>query len=219
VKQLHETIPGFHDTPGRVEALRDAMRRDVAHRVQTARAEIEFVEERAASTAELASLLEAGWLPVRVTHKYTKLDNVLIDDEPGNGICVIDLDTVMPGVSAYDFGDAVRSMASTAAEDEQDLDQVSLDLVAYEQLLAGYLEGAGELLTPAEIDYLTTGARLMARECGIRFLTDHLDGDRYFRTRRPDHNLYRCRTQFKMVREMEAQLGEMEQIVDLYRVT
>jgi Ser/Thr protein kinase RdoA (MazF antagonist) len=217
VAQLHETIPGFHHTPGRVEALRDAVRRDTAGRARAARNEIAFVEERAATTTELLDLQEAGRLPLRVTHNDTKLDNVLIDDETGEGICVIDLDTVMPGLAAYDFGDAVRSMANSAAEDERDLDRASLDLEAYEQLAAGYLEGAGGFLTPAEIDSLTTGARLMTLECGIRFLTDHLDGDRYFRTRRPDHNLDRCRTQFKLVREMESKRGTMQRIVDRYQ--
>jgi Ser/Thr protein kinase RdoA (MazF antagonist) len=217
VERLHETIPGFHHTPGRVKALRDAVRRDIAGRAQAARDEIAFVEERAATTAELLDLLEAGTLPLRVTHNDTKLDNVLIDDETGEGICVIDLDTVMPGLAAYDFGDAVRSMANSAAEDERDLDRVSLDLEAYEQLIAGYLEGAGGCLTPAEIDSLTTGARLMTLECGIRFLTDHLEGDRYFRTRRPGHNLDRCRTQFKLVRQMESERAEMERIIDRYR--
>jgi Ser/Thr protein kinase RdoA (MazF antagonist) len=217
VEQLHETIPGFHHTPRRVEALHDAVRRDVADRVRTARAEIEFVEERAASTTKLLDLLGAGRLPRRVTHNDTKLDNVLIDDKTGEGICVIDLDTVMPGLSAYDFGDAVRSMTNTAAEDEPDLDRVSFDLEAYEQLAAGYLEGAGGFLTPAEIDCLVTGARLMTLECGIRFLTDHLNGDRYFRIARPGHNLDRCRTQFKMVREMESKRAEMERLVARYR--
>jgi aminoglycoside phosphotransferase (APT) family kinase protein len=217
VEHLHETIPNFHHTPRRVEALRDAVRRDVADRTRTARAEIAFVEERIAATTKLIDLLETGRLPQRVAHNDTKLDNVLIDDETGLSICVIDLDTVMPGLSAYDFGDAVRSMTNTAAEDEQDLDQVSLDLEAYEQLVAGYLEGAGGILTGEEIDCLVTGAWLMTLECGIRFLTDHLEGDRYFRTHRPDQNLDRCRTQFKMVREMEGRRAEMERIVDRYR--
>ena len=217
VERLHETIPGFHHTPGRVEALRDALQRDVINRARAARAEIDFVEGRVAGTTKLLDLREAGRLPLRVTHNDTKLDNVLIDDETGEGICVIDLDTAMPGLSAYDFGDAVRSMTSTAAEDEPDPDRVSLDLKAYDQLVAGYLEGAGEILTIEEIDCLVTGARLMTLECGIRFLTDHLDGDRYFRIRRPDHNLDRCRTQFKMVRDMEDKHDEMESIIDRYR--
>jgi len=217
VERLHETIPDFHHTPKRVEAMRDAVRRDVANRARTAQAEIAFVEERAAGTTELVDLLGAGTLPRRVTHNDTKLDNVLIDDETGAGICVIDLDTVMPGLAAYDFGDAVRSMASTAAEDEPDLHWVSFDLEAYEQLVAGYLEGAGRFLTPAEIDTLFTGARLMTLECGIRFLTDHLNGDLYFRIARPGQNLDRCRTQFKMVCEMEVKRAELERIVGRYR--
>jgi Ser/Thr protein kinase RdoA (MazF antagonist) len=214
VARLHETIPDFHHTPKRFEAFVEAVERDSVNRARLARAEIEFVQQRAADTSVLLDLLEAGWLTRRVTHNDTKFDNVLFDQATGEGLCLIDLDTVMPGLVAYDFGDAIRSAANSAVEDEPDLARVSFDLDLYEQLAAGYLEAAGAFLSPAEIDTLAFSARLMTLECGIRFLTDYLDGDRYFRILRPGHNLDRCRTQFKLVRDMEASRAEMERIVD-----
>ena len=216
-EKLHETIPDFHHTPKRFKAFVEAVQRDAQNRAHAVQAEIQFVEQRAAETSVLIDSLEAGILPQRVTHNDTKFDNVMIDDETGQGICVIDLDTVMPGLSLYDFGDAVRSGANTAAEDERDISLVTVDLDIFEQLTAGYLDAAGEFLTAAEIETLAFSARLMTFECGMRFLTDHLDGDRYFRIHHPDHNLDRCRTQFKMVRDMEAKLGEMERIVERHR--
>ena len=210
---LHETIPAFHHTPKRFKALVEAVQRDILNRAHDAQAEIRFVEERAAETAVLVEALEAGILPQRVAHNDTKFNNVLIDDTTGEGICVIDLDTVMPGLAVYDFGDAVRSSANSAAEDERNLSRVSLDLDVFAHLTAGYLDAAGEFLTATEIDYLPFSAKLMTLECGMRFLTDYLEGDRYFRIRRPDHNLDRCRTQFKMVRDMEEKLDAMEALV------
>ncbi len=212
-QDLHETIPDFHHTPKRIDALRDAVRRDPLNRVRSAQAEIAFSMDRSASASRLLDLQAAGALPLRVTHNDTKFDNVLIDDATGQGLCVIDLDTVMPGLSLYDFGDAVRSTATTAAEDEPDLSQVTLDLDLFERLAAGYLEVTGGLLTAAEIDLLPFGAWLMTFECGIRFLTDHLNGDRYFRIARQGHNLDRCRTQFKLAGDMEAGRAAMERII------
>jgi len=217
VDRLHETIPDFHHTPKRFEAFEGAVEGDRAHRCRSARAEIEFVQQRAADATVLVDLLEAGKLPRRVTHNDTKFDNILVDEATGEGICLIDLDTVMPGLAAYDFGDAVRSAANTAAEDEPDLASVCFDMDMYEQLVAGYLEAAGSCLAPAEIEMLAFSARLMTLECGLRFLTDYLDGDRYFRILHPHHNLDRCRTQLKLVRDMEARRGEMESIVDRHR--
>jgi Ser/Thr protein kinase RdoA (MazF antagonist) len=214
--RLHETIPDFHHTPKRFGALVQAIERDVENRAHAVGKEIEFVMRRADETSILQELLEAGRLPRRVTHNDTKFNNVLIDDETGQGICVIDLDTVMPGLSLYDFGDAVRSGANPAAEDERDLSQVTLDLEIFERFAAGYLEAAGGFLTPLEVEYLPFSAKLMTLECGMRFLTDHLNGDVYFRIHRPGHNLDRCRTQFKMIEDMEAQYGEMERIVSRY---
>ena len=215
--QLHETIPDFHHTPKRFQALVQAVERDAQNRARSVRREIEFVMRRAAETSTLQDLLEAGQLPQRVTHNDTKFNNVLIDDETGQGICVIDLDTVMPGLSLYDFGDSVRSGANPAAEDELDLDQVTIDLDIFDRFAAGYLDQARDFLTPLEIEYLPFSAKLMTLECGMRFLTDHLNGDVYFRIHRPNHNLDRCRTQFKMVRDMETHFEEMVRIVQTHQ--
>jgi hypothetical protein len=215
--QLYVTIPDFHDTPKRLDALVRAVERDARGRARSIRAEIDFCMQRAGQTSLLVDLLDRGELPVRVTHNDTKFNNVMIDDETGEGVCVIDLDTVMPGLSLYDFGDAVRSAANTAAEDERDLSKVHFDLDTFRHLTRGYLDAARGFLTPAEIDLLPFSARLMTLECGMRFLTDHLDGDVYFRIHRENHNLDRCRTQFKLVAEMEEQETEMEQVVETYR--
>jgi Ser/Thr protein kinase RdoA (MazF antagonist) len=215
--QLHETIPNFHHTRKRLETFVETVDRDSANRARAVRWEIQFVEHRAAETSVLVDLLEHGRLPQRVTHNDTKFNNVMIDDQTGRGICVIDLDTVMPGLALYDFGDAVRSGANSAAEDEQDLSQVSFDLDIFDRFAAGYLDAARDFLTPLEIDCLAFSARLMTLECGMRFLTDHLSGDTYFRIHRPGHNLDRCRTQFKLVQEMEARFDDMVRIVNRYR--
>lgn len=218
-ERLHETIPNFHHAPKRLAALLDAARRDPCRRARSVRPEIEFAVERAAGTCILIDLQRAGSLPRRVTHNDTKLNNVLLDDTTGEGICVIDLDTVMPGLSLYDLGDAVRSAANTAAEDEPDLSRVALDLEVYECLVAGYLDAAAGLLTPLEIELVPLAARLMTLECGIRFLTDHLNCDLYFRVGRPDHNLDRCRTQLQLVRDMEGRRTDMERVIARYRLS
>jgi hypothetical protein len=217
VGRLHETISDFHNTPKRFDAFVAAVERDARNRAASVRAEIEFVERRAGMTSILVDLMEQGLLPRRVTHNDTKFNNVLIDDVTGKGICVIDLDTVMPGLSLYDFGDAVRSGANSAAEDERDLSQVTIDLDIFERFTTGYLDAARDFLTPLEIDHLPFSAQLMTMECGMRFLTDHLNGDLYFRTLRPNHNLDRCRTQFKMVQDMEARFDDMLNIVASHR--
>ncbi len=216
-EQLHETIPNFHHTRKRFEAFVEAVERDVQNRARFVGAEIAFVEQRAAETSVLVDLLEQGALPSRVTHNDTKFNNVMIDEQSGEGVCVIDLDTVMPGLAGYDFGDAVRYGANTAAEDERDLSQVHLNLEVFDHFTRGYLDAARAFLTPPEVDYLPFAAKLMTFECGMRFLTDYLNGDVYFRIHRPDHNLDRCRTQFKLVSEMEAQAEEMARIVERYR--
>ena len=211
--QLHETIPDFHHTPKRFAAFVKAVERDVANRASSVQAEIAFVEQRAADMPILVDLLAQGQLPLRVTHNDTKFNNVMIDDRTGEGICVIDLDTVMPGLSLYDFGDAIRSGANSAAEDERNVSQVTLDLDIFDHFAAGYLHTARGFLTALEIEYLPFSARLMTLECGMRFLTDHLNGDVYFRIHHSNHNLDRCRAQFKMVRDMEARFDEMVRIV------
>jgi Ser/Thr protein kinase RdoA (MazF antagonist) len=216
-EQLVETIPGFHHTKRRFDAFVQAVERDIKNRAHTVRPEIEFVERRVKDTSVLLDLLEQGILPSRVTHNDTKFNNVMIDDESGEGVCVVDLDTVMPGLSLYDFGDAVRYAANPAAEDERDLSKVCIDLEIYEYFARGFLDSARSFLTPKEVDHLPFSAKLMTLECGMRFLTDYLDGDFYFKTHRENHNLDRCRTQFKMVEDMEARFDQMEQIVDRYR--
>jgi len=216
-ERLHETIPDFHHTPGRFGALVAAVERDALNRALSVRAELEFVERRAGETSILADLLAQGQLPQRVTHNDTKFNNVMIDDTTGAAICVIDLDTVMPGLSLYDFGDSVRSGANTAAEDERDLSKVMVDLDIFDRFAAGYLEAARDFLTPLEIDLLPFSAKLITLECGLRFLTDYLNGDLYFRIHRPGHNLDRCRTQLKMVADMERKFDDMVRIIETYR--
>jgi hypothetical protein len=216
-EELHQTIPGFHDTRERFEAFVGAVERDVVNRARDVKAEIEFVEQRAADTCVLLDLLNAGDLPERVTHNDTKFDNVMIDDATGEGVCVIDLDTVMPGLALYDFGDAVRSGANPVAEDELDLSKVSLDFGVFERLTQGYMDAARAFLTPQETEHLAFSARLITLECGMRFLTDYLEGDPYFKVHRQNHNLDRCRTQFKLVQDMEDGFEQMRRIVDRYR--
>lgn len=162
-------------------------------------------------------LQESGQLPLRVTHNDTKLNNVLIDDATGKAVCVVDLDTVMPGLSVNDFGDAIRFGASTGAEDERDLDKVWCDLDLFEAFVMGYTRGCAGSLTKTEMDHLVTGAKMMTFECGMRFLTDHLDGDHYFKIHREGHNLDRCRTQFKLLKDMEDKEEQMQEIVNKYR--
>ncbi len=215
--RLHETIPGFHHTPGRFAAFTQALERDACNRAGSIRPEIDFILQREPQTRRIADLLAKGAIPERVTHNDTKLNNVLIDDRTGQGLCVIDLDTVMPGSALYDFGDSVRMGASTAVEDEPELAKVSLNLEAFEALAAGYLEEARQFLIPAEIDQLVFSARLITLEQAIRFLGDYLNGDIYYRTHRPAQNLDRARTQIKMLQEMEAMEGEMERIVQRYQ--
>ena len=214
---LYETIPHFHDTEDRLAKLKAAVEADVMGRVKDVQPELDFVWKREADCSVALQALRDGKLPLRVTHNDTKLNNVLIDRDSGEGICVIDLDTVMPGLSINDFGDSIRFGANHSAEDERDLSKVNFDISLYEVYTQGFLEGADGALTPAELDYLPWGAKLMTLECGIRFLTDYLDGDHYFRIHREGQNLDRCRTQFKLVADMEAQWAAMKAVVDKYR--
>ncbi|WP_297241661.1 phosphotransferase enzyme family protein [uncultured Flavonifractor sp.] len=214
---LYETIPRFHDTEDRLAKLKAAVTADPMGRVKEVGPELDFVAAREADCSVALQALREGKLPLRVTHNDTKLNNVLIDRASGKGICVIDLDTVMPGLSINDFGDSIRFGANHSAEDEQDLSKVNFDLSLYEVYTKAFLEGAGGALTAAELDYLPWGAKLMTLECGIRFLTDYLEGDHYFRTHRPGQNLDRCRTQFKLVADMEACWEQMKAVVNKYR--
>lgn len=212
---LHYTIPDFHNTPLRYDTFEAVVAADPMGRVAEVQAEIEFVRARREQMSALVDGLASGDLPLRVTHNDTKLNNVMLDDVVGKPVCVIDLDTVMPGSALYDFGDSIRFGANTAAEDEVDLSKVSCNLNLFEQYTRGYLEECGSMLTDNEIGLLAFSARLMTLECGMRFLTDHIDGDNYFKIRRPGHNLDRCRTQLKLVADMESKAGEMEAIVRL----
>ena len=207
--ELAETIPDFHHTRKRFDAFAQALSEDRLGRARSARPEIEFVLRREAIASTLVDMLADGRLPPRITHNDTKLNNVLIDDQTGEGVCVIDLDTVMPGLSLYDFGDAIRSMGNTGAEDEPDLSKMGFSLEAFDLFTRGYLEFASGWLEPEELALLPLSAELMTLENGMRFLTDYLQGDTYFKTRRPEHNLDRTRTQLKLVQEMEEAEEEM----------
>lgn len=210
---LHETIARFHDTPNRYANFEKALAADALGRAKNITSEIEFIHAREQDCHVLLDQLAAGEIPLRVTHNDTKINNVLIDAATGKGICVIDLDTVMPGLSAYDFGDSIRTGANDCAEDEPDQSKVHFDLHLYEVFAKGYLSTAGASMSMAEKKSLAWGARLMTLECGIRFLTDYLEGDHYFRIARPDHNLDRARTQFTLVRQMEEVFDQMLEIV------
>lgn len=210
---LHETIARFHDTPNRYANFEKALAADALGRAKEIAPEIEFIHAHEADCHVLVDQLAAGVLPLRVTHNDTKLNNVLIDEATGKGICVIDLDTVMPGLSAYDFGDSIRFGANDCAEDEPDQSKVHFSLHLYEVFAKGYLEAAGKSMDEAERRSLAWGAKLMTLECGIRFLTDYLEGDHYFKTSRPGQNLDRARTQFTLVKGMEAEFDQMLKIV------
>lgn len=211
--RLHETIPDFHHTPKRMDALRAVIERDPHGRAAGARAEIGFALAREPLTRVLLDEHHAGRMPERVTHNDTKINNVLLDAHSGRGLCVIDLDTVMPGLALYDFGDMVRTATSPAAEDERDLSQVGLRAAFFEALVDGYLETAGPSLSPSERALLPEAGMLITFETGIRFLADHLAGDTYFRIHRPGHNLDRCRTQFALLASMEHQLPALRAVV------
>ncbi len=210
---LHEPIVNFHNTEDRFAKFIAALEADKMGRAKDVQAEVQFVLDRKADCSVALQAMRDGKLPLRVTHNDTKLNNVLIDEASLEGICIIDLDTTMPGLSIYDFGDSIRFGANHSAEDEKDLTKVNFDIKLYECYTRGFLQGAGGCLTEAELEYLPWGARLMTLECGIRFLTDYLDGDNYFHIHYPEQNLDRCRTQFKLVKDMEEQFMEMHAVV------
>lgn len=208
---LHETIHDFHNTPARYRQLEDAIARNEAGRLGSVTAEIEFCRQYEREVHALLDAMEAGEIPLRVTHNDTKLNNVLLDAQTRKALCVIDLDTVMPGFAANDFGDSIRFGASTAAEDETDLSKVTMSLDLYAAFAGAFL-GACSLTQP-EIELLPMGAKLMTLECGVRFLTDYLNGDVYFHVKYPEHNLVRCRTQIALAEDMERKWDEMSAIV------
>jgi len=213
---LSETIPDFHNTPKRFEDCLRALDADPHHRARDVKDEVNFILQRKDELMVVVELIKQGRLPVRVTHNDTKFNNVLLDERTGVGVCIIDLDTVMPGSVLYDFGDAIRSIANTAEEGQRDLSKVHFDIDVFDQYARGYLDVFGHALTSTEQDLLAFSARLMTLECGIRFLTDHLNGDVYFRIQRENHNLHRCRAQFKLVQEMEVHYSAMQRIIERY---
>ena len=213
---LHETIKGFHDTKARFAVFKKAVEADVCGRAVSVKDEIDFVLEREDVADYFGDLLEKGELILRVTHNDTKLNNIMMDNKTRKGICVIDLDTVMPGLAMNDFGDSIRFGASTGAEDETDLDKIWCDMELFELYTKGFIEGCGGKLTKREIELLPMGAKVMTFECGMRFLTDYLQGDTYFKIHREHHNLDRCRTQFKLVADMETKWDTMAEIVKKY---
>ncbi len=215
-ESLHETIPNFHNTIDRVEKFQKAVEADVMKRAADVREEIRFVLDREADCHILCDMLAAGEIPLRVTHNDTKLNNIMLDHKTGKGICVIDLDTVMPGSALYDYGDSIRFGANTGAEDEKDLSKISCDLELFALYTKGFIEGCGGSLTEKEIRMLPMGAKLMTLECGMRFLTDYLEGDHYFKIHRPEHNLDRTRTQFRLVKDMEDKWEKMQEIAESF---
>ena len=215
---LHETIKGFHDTKARFEVFKKAVADDVCGRAASVKEEIDFYLAHEDVANVFGDLLAKGELPLRVTHNDTKLNNIMIDNETHKGICVIDLDTVMPGLAMNDFGDSIRFGASTAAEDEKDLNKVWCDMDLFEVYTKGFIEGCAGRLTEKEIELLPMGAKVMTFECGMRFLTDHLQGDTYFKIHRENHNLDRARTHMKLVQDMEAKWDIMNEIVKKYNV-
>ena len=207
--RLHNTIADFHHTPKRCVALEQAVALDVARRAIKAKPEIDFAFAR----KSIAGVLLDANLPERITHNDTKLNNVMLDDVTGEGICVVDLDTVMPGLALYDFGDLVRTTTSSAREDERDLSKVTMQFSMFEALVRGYLNSAGSFLTKAERQYLVFSGKLITFEQGIRFLTDYLAGDPYYKVHRDEHNLDRCRMQFTLLESIEQQEERMDCLV------
>lgn len=208
-----ETIPDFHHTPKRYARLMEVVEADPKGRLVGVEAEVRFIKEREGLCNLLVDLAEKGELPIRITHNDTKLNNVMMDADTDEAVCVIDLDTVMPGLSLYDFGDLVRTATSPVEEDEKDLSKIEMRMPMFEALAEGYLDGC-DCLTPLEIEHLVTGGKLMTLEVGIRFLTDYLEGDEYFKTEYDNHNLVRARSQFKLLECIEEKEDEMRNFVN-----
>lgn len=216
IETLHDTIPNFHNTKKRLKDFFEAVERDECGRAASVAEEIEFFRRRIKDAAYLLDMQEAGLLPTRVTHNDTKYNNIMIDDATGEALCVIDLDTVMPGLSAYDYGDAIRFAASSAVEDETDLSKVYLDMSLFELFTGGFVSASTGLLTDTELEVLPWGARIITLELASRFLADHINGDKYFKIHRENHNLDRARCQMALVLDMEKRFSEMEAICRKY---
>lgn len=212
--RLLETIPDFHNTRKRFKALQEAVEKDHYNRAKDARKEIQCALDRESLVDVILNGMEKGKIPERITHNDTKFNNVMLDSRTGKAMCVVDLDTVMPGCALYDFGDMVRTTTSPTMEDEKDLSKVRMQMPMYKKLVEGYLSTAGQFLTPAEKALIAFSGKLITFEIGIRFLTDFLSGDTYFRIHRPGHNLDRCRTQFKLVESIERQEEAMQKFAD-----
>ena len=209
-RDLAVTIPDFHHTRKRFDHLMVAIEKDECNRAQSASAEIHFAEHQEKMVDVLLQAHERGDLPERITHNDTKFNNVMLDVDTGEAMCVVDLDTVMPGLVLYDFGDMVRTTTSRTAEDETYLDRVELEMPLFQELARGYVESTRSFLTPKERSYLVVSGALITFTIGIRFLTDHLEGDHYFRVHRPDHNLDRCRKQFKLMQSIREKSDAMQ---------
>jgi Ser/Thr protein kinase RdoA (MazF antagonist) len=209
---LYETIPEFHNTIDRYRQLRESIKNDSCGRLAAVQADVDFMMEREELACTLQRMRESGELPLRVTHNDTKLNNVLLDKKTRGALCVLDLDTVMPGLSLYDFGDSIRFGAATAAEDEKDLSKMELDLHLFEVYTKGFLEAATSL-TDKEVEMLPMGAFVITLELATRFMKDYLDGDLYFKTAYADHNLVRARAQMKLAADMQAKFEDMNRIV------
>ncbi len=211
---LNETIPDFHDTPKRFENFKKALEADACNRAKDCKEEIDFFLSHSDTYSKVVEGLAYGSIPLRVTHNDTKLNNILMDADTDRARAIIDLDTIMPGSMLYDFGDSIRFGASTAAEDEKDLDKVHFDISLFEAYASGFCPEVKDSITKMEAELLPYSAYLMTAECGMRFLTDHLSGDTYFATKYPEHNLVRARTQIKLASEMEKAFPKMKKVID-----
>jgi hypothetical protein len=215
--ELYEPIPDFHHTPKRYLDFINAVEHDPLNRAHNVSNEIKFITQREPDASVLLDLLDIGGFPIRVTHNDTKIDNVMIDDCTGEGVCVVDLDTVMPGLTVFDFGDLVRSGANMAVEDEPDSSKAGLNLVIFEWLAHGFLDATRDFLTTVEAAHLSFGAKVITFEQAIRFLTDYLNGDVYYKTQRLDQNIDRTRTQLGLIADMENKFNAMEVIINKFR--
>lgn len=215
-EKIYEIIPNFHNTEKRFDDFLEAVKNDSVGRVKDVQKEINYIMDRKGCTSVLVNLLAEGKLPLRVTHNDTKFNNIMIDDVTGEGICVIDLDTVMPGTLLYDYADSVRSGATTALEDEVDLDKVNFDMNLFELFTKGFLESLGNSITEEEVKNLAFSVKVITLELAMRFLMDHINGDVYFQVHRPNHNLDRARNQLKLLSDIESRLDEMNEVVYKY---
>jgi len=211
---LHETIRGFHDTLRRLQVFHEILKADAFNRAKDAEREVDFLLSHAEICGVLADLVIQGEIPIRIAHNDAKINNVMLDERTGRGVCVIDLDTVMPGLSIYDFGDLVRTAACRTAEDERDLSKVAVSFSMFCALVRGFAQEMGEFLTPAERQYLAFAGKLITFEQFMRFLTDYLAGDVYYKVHREGHNLDRCRTQMVLVQSIVEQEKAMNALVE-----